>query len=162
VRFEPILSIYVADCDLTTYHQPVVTMAAAFAGMAFIPYYKQIMDILETDPNMKKTAKGMFTQMAYSAGGALLGGAFGGPPGAMIGGIAGSIYGYTRVDEYDSMVTVLKTLSEDEKAALVSKVQGLVGSSSVEALTSFISQQVNRELLTGLIQEFTKATTKGA
>lgn len=33
-------------------------MAANLAGMAFIPYYNHIMKILETDPALKKTAKG--------------------------------------------------------------------------------------------------------
>ena len=36
--------------------------------------------------------------MAYSAGGALLGGAFAGPPGAMIGGIAGKIINHIKIE----------------------------------------------------------------
>ena len=35
-------------------------MAAAVAGMAFIPYYNHIMKILESDPELKKTAKGLY------------------------------------------------------------------------------------------------------
>jgi len=137
-------------------------MAAAFAGLAFIPYYNQIIDILETNNELKKTAKGIFSQMAYSAGGVMLGGAFGGPVGAMLGGIAGSIYGFTRVDDYDSMVNILKTLSDHEKQELVEKVQALVGSGSIEALTGFIGQQVNRELFATVIREFSKgAGSKG-
>jgi len=33
-------------------------MAAHLAGMAFLPYYRHIMEILETDKNLKATAKG--------------------------------------------------------------------------------------------------------
>ena len=33
-------------------------MAANLIGMAFMPYYRQIMTILETDKELKKTAKG--------------------------------------------------------------------------------------------------------
>jgi len=139
----------------------ILTMAAAVAGLAFIPYYNQIMEILETNQELKKTAKGIFTQMSYAAGGCMLGGAFGGPAGAMIGGIAGSLYGYTQVEDYDSMVNILKTLSDREKQELVEKIQALVGSSSIEALTTFIGQQVNRELFANLIRDFAKGATKG-
>ncbi len=34
-------------------------MAAHLAGMAFIPYYNHIIQILETDPQLKKTTKGI-------------------------------------------------------------------------------------------------------
>jgi hypothetical protein len=33
-------------------------MAANLAGMAFIPYYKHLMEILETNAELKKTSKG--------------------------------------------------------------------------------------------------------
>jgi len=136
-------------------------MASNLAGMAFIPYYNHIMTILETDPRLKKTAKGIFAQMAYAAGGAAVGGMVAGPAGAMIGGIAGSLYGYTRVDEYDALLIVLREMSESEKEELVKKVQELVGSTGLEALTSFIGSQVSREVLINLVREFARGTTKG-
>jgi len=33
-------------------------MAANVAGMLFMPYYNQVMKILETNQDLKKTAKG--------------------------------------------------------------------------------------------------------
>ena len=34
-------------------------MAANLAGMAFIPYYHHLMQILETNKELKKTSKGL-------------------------------------------------------------------------------------------------------
>ena len=36
-------------------------MAANVAGMLFFPYYNHLMDILGTDPNLRRTAKGRLT-----------------------------------------------------------------------------------------------------
>ena len=65
------------------------------------------------------------------------------------------------VDPYDSMVEVVRNLTDEEKENLVNKVQELVGSSSLEAMLSFVGQQVNRELFVHLIREFTQKTSKG-
>lgn len=64
----------------------------------------------------------------------------------------GAVYGYCKSDEYDSMLTVIRNLSDAEKKQLVEKVQELVGSSALEALTAFIGSQVQRELLMNCIQ----------
>jgi len=37
-----------------------VTMACNVAGMAFIPYYNQIMSIIETNKDLKKTFYGLW------------------------------------------------------------------------------------------------------
>lgn len=127
-------------------------MAANLAGLAFIPYYKHLMEILETNADLKKTSKGIFKQMAWAAGGSCAGGVVAGPPGALVGGIVGAVYGYCTSDNYDSMLTVIRNLSDSDKQRLVEKVQELVGSSTLEALTAFIGSQVQRELLINCIR----------
>lgn len=134
-------------------------MASNLMGMAFVPYYKHLMELLETNEELKKTSKGIFKQMAWAAGGACVGGVVAGPPGALVGSIAGSVIGYCKSDEYSSMVKVLKNLTDSEKQELVKKVQELVGSTGLEALTAFIGSQVSRELLINLVREF--ANNKG-
>lgn len=37
----------------------VLNMAAGVLGMAFIPYYNQLMEILSTNPDLRKSAKGI-------------------------------------------------------------------------------------------------------
>lgn len=69
--------------------------------------------------------------------------------------------GYFRSDPYDSMLDVLRSLTEEDKQNLVNKVQELVGSSSLEALTSFIGSQVQRELLLNCIRTFLNNKTGG-
>lgn len=118
---------------------------AGVLGMAFIPYYNQLMTILETNDELKKSAKGIFKQMAWAAGGTAVGGVLLGPPGAMIGGVAGSFVGYMCSDEYTAMIKVLKNLNDQDKAKVVKAVQELVGSSSIEALTRFIGTR-SREI----------------
>ncbi|XP_045215733.2 protein C19orf12 homolog [Mercenaria mercenaria] len=127
-------------------------MASNLAGMAFIPYYKHLMEILETNEELKKTSKGIFKQMAWAAGGTCAGGIVAGPPGALVGGFVGSVIGYCKSDEYSSMIKVIKNLSDSDKQRLVEKVQELVGSSSLEALTAFIGSKVQRELLLNCIR----------
>ena len=73
--------------------------------------------------------------------------------------LSGSVIGYCKSDEYSSMVKVLKNLTDSEKQELVKKVQELVGSTGIEALTAFIGSQVSRELLINLVREF--ANNKG-
>ncbi|XP_052280051.1 protein C19orf12 homolog isoform X2 [Dreissena polymorpha] len=129
-------------------------MAANLVGMAFLPYYRHLMDLLETNQEIKKTSKGIFKQMAWAAGGTCAGGLVAGPPGALIGGIAGSLIGYMKSDEYSSMLKILQNLTDKEKAELVRKVQELVGSTALESLTSFIGTQVQRELLLNCVRQF--------
>ena len=74
---------------------------------------------------------------------------------------AGSYMGYRTVHSYDSMVTVLREMSDEDKQQLVEKVQQLVGSSGIEALTTFIGQQVNRELFLNLAKEFAQKVVSG-
>jgi len=68
--------------------------------------------------------------------------------------LTGGLYGYTRVSEYDSLIKVLRDMNNEQKKELVSKVQQLVGSGGIEALTEFIGSQVKRELFVNLVHSF--------
>ena len=70
--------------------------------------------------------------------------------------LLGSVIGYMQSDEYDSMINVLMNMSDSEKKRLVQKVQELVGGTGIEALTRFIGNQAQREVLLHLIQGFAK------
>ena len=59
------------------------------------------------------------------------------------------------------MISVLKNLTDTEKQNLVNKVQELVGSSTLEALTAFIGSQVQQELLIGCIRQFVNNKSGG-
>ena len=74
---------------------------------------------------------------------------------------AGAVVGYATVDNYESMMKVLRGLNDEEKKQLVARVQELVGSSSLEALTSFIASQVNRELFATAVREFASGARSG-
>jgi len=74
---------------------------------------------------------------------------------------AGAWVGYSTVDDYDSMVKVLKEMNDEDKKRLVARIQELVGSSSLEALTSFIASQVNRELFASVVREFASQVKSG-
>ena len=69
--------------------------------------------------------------------------------------------GYATVDDYDSMLKVLREMSEEDKERLVARVQELVGSTSLEALTSYIASQVNRELFAAAVREFASHVKSG-
>jgi hypothetical protein len=59
--------------------------------------------------------------------------------------------GYCFSSDYDSLVAVIRNLTDDQKQEIAKKVQELVGSTSLEALTNFIGVQVS-------LQEQTFAT----
>lgn len=131
-------------------------MASSKDGLEFLPYYRQLLDLLETNEDIKRTIIGVFGQMSWAASGAGVGGLVAGPPGALIGGIAGSVIGYMRSDDYSSMMGVLRGLTDEEKENLVNEVQGVVGSTAVEDLSSFIGSPGQREVLVNCIREFIK------
>jgi len=74
---------------------------------------------------------------------------------------AGAFVGYSRVDDYDSMIKVLSEMGNEDKERLVARIQELVGSSSLEALTSFLASQVNRELFASVVREFASQVKSG-
>ena len=65
------------------------------------------------------------------------------------------------VDNYESMVTILRDMSDADKERMVSGVQELVGSSSLEALAVFLGQQVKREMFMHFVKEFASQLKSG-
>jgi len=65
------------------------------------------------------------------------------------------------VDDYDSMIKVLRGLNDEDKGRLVARIQELVGSSSLEALIAFVGSQVNRELFAAAVREFSSHVKSG-
>jgi len=74
---------------------------------------------------------------------------------------AGAAVGYATVDDYDSMIKVLRGLNDEDKGRLVARIQELVGSSSLEALIAFVGSQVNRELFAAAVREFSSHVKSG-
>jgi hypothetical protein len=136
-------------------------MASNVLGMAFVPYYNHLMQILQTNPDLKKSFQGIFHQVCYSAAGTVIGGVTFGPLGAAVGGAVGALLGYATVDNYDSLIKVLREMSDDDKRRLVQRVQELVGSTGIEALTNFIASQVNRDLFATVIRDFAMQVKAG-
>ncbi|GFR80794.1 hypothetical protein ElyMa_004053700 [Elysia marginata] len=136
-------------------------MAANIVGMALIPYYEHLMGILRTNPELHKTAKGVFKQVAWGATGTIAGAAVGGPFGALVGGIAGSLIGYSQSDDYQSLIGVMEDLSEEDKKEIAAKVQELVGGTSIEALTRYIGSQAQRSALINLLRSAVGEMSKG-
>lgn len=122
--------------------------------MAYIPYYNHLIELLETNEEFKKSFAGILKQVAWSAGGACAGGVLAGPPGALVGGIAGSVIGYLQTDSYDAMINVVKDLPDREKEELVEKIQMLVGENGVDDLVNFIGIQEKRDKLLHLIRNY--------
>ena len=75
--------------------------------------------------------------------------------------VTGTVLGYKMSDDYDSLLTVLRNMNDNQKKLLVEKVQQLVGSTGLEALTQFIANQVNRELFATLIRDFATQVKSG-
>ena len=111
-------------------------------GMVFIPYYNELITLLETNKELKKSFRAIAKQAAWPAGLSAVGGALRGAKGALIGGAAGLLIGYLCSDEYTPMIKVLKNLNDEDKEKVVKAVQELVRSSSINALTSFIQNPV--------------------
>jgi len=61
------------------------------------------------------------------------------------------VLGYWTVDEYDSLVTVVRNLDDEQKCRLEIKVQELVGSCLLEDLVKFVQLEVNRQLLLNVV-----------
>ncbi|KAL8621021.1 hypothetical protein ACOMHN_043512 [Nucella lapillus] len=72
-----------------------------------------------------------------------------------------SVLGYLFSSDYDSLVAVIRNLTDDEKEKIAHKIQELVGSTSIEALTKFIGVQVQREALLKLLRTFVAGVKSG-
>lgn len=83
--------------------------------MAFVLSFHEMLRVLATDEELKKSAKGILKQMAWTAGGTIAGGVFKGSQGAIIGGVAGCLIGYICSDEYKPVLRVLKNLRQHHR-----------------------------------------------
>ncbi|OWF53982.1 uncharacterized protein LOC110445537 [Mizuhopecten yessoensis] len=120
-------------------------------GVDYKTYFVQLIKILETNQEMKKSIKGILKQVAYGAGGTAVGGVLFGAAGALVGGVAGSLIGYMSSDDYQSMIKIMINLSDSKKKELVKKVQELVRSVLIDALVQFLTSEENRTALIQLI-----------
>ena len=88
-----------------------------------------------------------------------------GPPGSLMGGIAGSILGYLKADDYDGCILAICKLDDDQKKILMKRVgQVLIASGATmqqlnsaeafrESLVSFASRRsVQDDLWNACIQ----------
>ena len=122
-------------------------------GMAFVPYYKELIHLLDTNKELNNSVRAIAKQAAWPAGLSAVGGILLGKKGALIGGAAGLLIGYLFSDQYTPMIKVLKNLKDEDKKKVVKAVQELVRSSSINALTSFIKNPVGREQLIKVIRD---------
>lgn len=70
---------------------------------------------------------------------------------------SGAWAGYMNADDYQSLIRVLQSLSEDEKYRLQQKIQALVGSVSIEQFVHWLQTEGHRQLLMTLLSEAVKA-----
>uniref|UniRef100_A0A914WXP1 Uncharacterized protein n=1 Tax=Plectus sambesii TaxID=2011161 RepID=A0A914WXP1_9BILA len=124
--------------------------------MASLVYFYKVLDILGQSREMKQTVIGIAKQTGYTASGAAVGGLVAGPAGAFVGAIFGAWAGYMNADEYQSLLSVIQGLSDDEKYRLQQKIQALVGSVSIEQFVSWIQTEGHRQLLLTILGEAVK------
>jgi len=75
--------------------------------------------------------------------------------------LAGGVIGYAKANDYDSMIKVLRELSDADKKRLVARIQERVGSPSKKALTTFMESQANREVFELAVREFADEVKSG-
>jgi hypothetical protein len=98
--------------------------------------------------------KEYFTRcLAQQPGQWLVGRVFG-PLGAAAGSIGGAVYGYVTVSDYESMIVVLRGMSDENKRQLVARIKQLIGSIAVEVVTAYLNMQTNCDKLAKLLQDF--------
>ena len=64
------------------------------------------------------------------------------------------------VDSYESMLTVLRDMSDEDKETLVNKVKELVGSGNVKVLTDFLAEHDNVKVFLSRVRIFTEEVSK--
>uniref|UniRef100_A0A914XTV0 Uncharacterized protein n=1 Tax=Plectus sambesii TaxID=2011161 RepID=A0A914XTV0_9BILA len=127
------------------------------ASVASLVYLNKVFEILTESREMKKTFIGIAKQTGYTASGAAIGGIVAGPAGAFVGAVFGAWAGYATAEDYQSMVNVVRTLSDDQKYRLEQKIQALVGSVSIEQFVTWLQTEGHRQLLLSVLGEAVKA-----
>lgn len=117
-------------------------------------YHHDLIAILETNREMKKSWGGMVKQGIASGSGAVIGGFIFGYVGGVVGGIIGSLVGAVFITRYSSMINVLRNLNAEEKTQLVYAMCDLVGDVTIDALIGFIINKQNRKSLINILSSF--------
>lgn len=119
--------------------------------------FRELMEFLTNNNDMRKTGKQSLKQGLMAGGGAVAGGILFGPAGGLIGGIIGSVAGFLSADDYDGAVQQMTRLNDINKRQLVEQVYGILrkagaSSSNFEspdafraALVDFAEQQSVRD-----------------
>ncbi|GMH66919.1 hypothetical protein TrRE_jg1382 [Triparma retinervis] len=94
--------------------------------MNFNLAHGELVSFLQSSASMRSTASGSLKAGLIAGGGALAGGVFLGPLGAMIGGIVGSVVGYIKGDPYDGAVTAVTELPAARRDALLTEVSEIL------------------------------------
>lgn len=116
-------------------------------------YFDELLEILKTNEELRKSAQGIFKQMAWAAGGTAVGGVVLGPAGAMAGGLVGSAIGYLASDEYTALIKAYENLNDRDKKKIVTATRKLVKSDNIVQFQRFIKDERNRKMFLKLAKE---------
>ncbi|XP_006813155.1 uncharacterized protein LOC102803710 [Saccoglossus kowalevskii] len=130
-------------------------------ALTMYAYYDHIMFVMATNDQLKKSATGVAKQTAWTASGSVVGGVVGGPAGALVGAVLGAAIGYWSAEDYEATITVLKNLNDEDKQELVKRVQMMVGSTGLDALTDWLKISTNHRIFIEAVRAIiSKATQK--
>ncbi|CAJ0580891.1 unnamed protein product, partial [Mesorhabditis spiculigera] len=116
-------------------------------------YLNFVLDSLQGNGGLSGTARGVARQTASAAAGTAAGGLLAGPGGALFGGIIGGLYGYFTTESYSSLFSFYNTLADDDRRKVTEKIQGYVGSTSINDFTGWITRDGNRDILVTMLIE---------
>ena len=116
-------------------------------------YFDELLEILKTNEELRKSAQGIFKQMAWATGGTAVGGVVLGPAGAMVGGLVGSAIGYLASDEYTALIKAYENLNDRDKKKIVTATRKLVKSDNIVQFQRFIKDERNRKMFLKLAKE---------
>lgn len=109
-------------------------------------HYDTLMEFLNDNDAMRKTAVGSMKQGLMAGGGAVMGGLLLGPVGGLVGGIAGSLIGFFRAPDYHGAVQQIMLLEGHRREKLVQAVRLSLVHAGASA-RSFDSPQQFKEAL---------------
>jgi len=95
--------------------------------------YRELMEFLTTNRDMRKAATGSVKQGLCAAGGAIAGGFILGPVGGLVGGIGGSIYGFLTASNYDGALVQIMQLDRDHQERLMKEVGSVLKAAGATA-----------------------------
>lgn len=114
--------------------------------------FRELMEFLSTNNDMRTTAKQSLKHGLMAGGGALTGGILFGPAGGLLGGILGSLVGFLSVDNYDGAVQQLLRLNNTSKRQLVEQVYCILRQAGASA-SNFGSPEAFRATLADFAEQ---------